>query len=96
MKQVKKEWQHPIHRNSFGIPFLNLVLLSWMAAKWPGARGSGELAEVLFWMGTVPLASLTFFTIARFDVLAASYQLYRGSAHMPDLQSRSVAARRRV
>lgn len=62
---MKKEWYNPIQHNSFALPFLNCILMSWLATRWTGASFSGDLAKVLFWMGTVPLSSLTIFTIAR-------------------------------
>ena len=63
--QVKKEWYNPIQHNSFALPFLNCILMSWLVTRWTGASFSGDLAKVLFWLGTVPLSVLTIFTIAR-------------------------------
>ena len=63
--QVKKEWHNPIQHNSFALPFLNCILMSWLATRWTGGSFSGDLARVLYWMGTVSLSSLTIFTIAR-------------------------------
>lgn len=53
-------------RNSFALPFLCFILMSWLATKWSGASFSGDLAEVLFWVGTAPLAAMTLFTIGRY------------------------------
>ena len=64
--QVKKEWCHPIKRNSFALPFLCFTLMSWLATKWSGESFSGDLAKVLFWLGTAPQAAMTLFTIGRF------------------------------
>lgn len=72
MRQVTKEFNHPLHGNSFALPFLNLVLLSWLATKWSGVDGSDELAKVLYWMGTAPLAALTLYAAAR-QVLSCDF-----------------------
>lgn len=61
---MSKEWTHPLHRNSFALPFLNFILMSWLATKWSGAD-SADLARVFFWLGTAPLAVMTLYMIAR-------------------------------
>eukprot|EP00903_Cladosiphon_okamuranus_P016395 g15119.t1 len=61
--KVKKEWCHPTKHNSFAVPFLCFIIMSWLATKWTGEAFSGDLAKVLYWMGTAPLSCMTLFTI---------------------------------
>lgn len=64
-RQVAKEFNHPLHGNSFALPFLNFVLMSWLATKWSEADGADDLAKTLYWLGTAPLAVLTLHVVAR-------------------------------
>lgn len=61
--KVKKEWFHPIHHNSFAIPFITLIFMAWMSTMWSGDP-TGKIAMVLFWLGAIPLSSITIYTIA--------------------------------
>lgn len=65
-EQVKKQWCNPAKRNSLALPFLCFILMSFLATKWYGEPSSGDIAKVLFWMGTIPLAAMTVFTIGRY------------------------------
>ena len=61
---MAKEWFHPIHHNSFAIPFVTLIFMAWMSTMWSGDP-TGNIAMVLFWLGAIPLSSVTIYTIAR-------------------------------
>lgn len=62
---MKKEWCNPCKRNAFALPFLNLILMAWLGLRWPAARsGSVDLAVILFWTGSAPLAVITLYTVA--------------------------------
>lgn len=63
--QVWKEFNHPLHRNSFALLFLILVVMARLSANWTDPPSTGLLSRVLYWMGTIPLAALTWFCIAR-------------------------------
>lgn len=63
--QVWKEFNHPLHRSSFALPFLNFVVMARLSANWTDPVSTDTLSRVLFWMGTVPLTLLTMFTVAR-------------------------------
>lgn len=52
-------------RPSFALPFLKFVIMSWLATTWTGETFTGDLAKVLFWLGTAPVAGMTMLTIAR-------------------------------
>ena len=64
-EQVVKEFNHPLHRSTFALPFLNFILISWLITKWTSADFSADLAKVFFWLGTAPLAVMTLFVVAR-------------------------------
>lgn len=64
--QVKKEWTNPATRNSFALPFINFILKAWLVTQWKGETQTGDLATVLFWIGSAPLAAMTVYTIARY------------------------------
>ncbi|CAN0118074.1 unnamed protein product [Ascophyllum nodosum] len=63
--KVVKEFNHPLHRSTFALPFLNFILISWLITKWTSADFSADLAKVFFWLGTAPLAVMTLFVVAR-------------------------------
>ena len=67
VNQVKKEWYDPVQHNSFAIPFISLIFMAWMSSMWSGDP-TGKIAMVLFWLGAIPLSSITIYTIARFVV----------------------------
>lgn len=60
-----KEWLHPLHSNAFAAPFMNFLVMAWLATKWEQVSGNEDLARVLFWIGSAPLAILTIAFIAR-------------------------------
>lgn len=60
-----KELSHPVHANAFAAPLMNFLLMAWLATKWGDVDWSADLARVLFWIGSAPLALLTLFFIAR-------------------------------
>lgn len=63
--QVTKEWNNPSKRNAFALPCANVILMAWLALRWPAARsGIVDLVPILFWTGSAPLAVLTLYTVA--------------------------------
>lgn len=54
-------------RNSFALPFMNFMLIAWVVTQWDGETESGDLAKVLFWLGSAPLAAMTLYTIGRYS-----------------------------
>eukprot|EP00752_Nemacystus_decipiens_P012458 g11037.t1 len=61
--KVRKEWVNPATRNSFSLPFMCLLVMAWVVTQWDGETKSGDLAKVLFWLGSAPLAAMTLFTV---------------------------------
>eukprot|EP00903_Cladosiphon_okamuranus_P016305 g15037.t1 len=62
-RKVRKEWVNPATRNSFALPFMNFMLIAWVVTQWDRETESGDLAKVLFWLGSAPLAAMTLYTI---------------------------------
>lgn len=65
LSQVSKEWKHPLHGNNFALPLLNFIIMALLSSWWDGADGSKELAKVLYWLGSAPLAAMTIFFVGR-------------------------------
>lgn len=62
---MKKEWCNPGKHNAFAVPFLNVILMAWLALRWPAARNAVvDLPTGLFWTGSAPLAVMTLYTVA--------------------------------
>lgn len=81
--QVWKEFNHPLHRSTFALPFLILVVIARLLANETDPVNVITLSRVLFWMGTIPLTMLTWFSIAR-QALDARYA---GDVHSPGIMS---------
>ncbi|CAM9111089.1 unnamed protein product [Scytosiphon promiscuus] len=62
-QKVRKEWVNPVTRNSFALPFINFMLKAWLVTQWKGETQTGDLATVLFWLGSGPLAVMTLITV---------------------------------
>ncbi|CAM9147713.1 unnamed protein product [Sphacelaria rigidula] len=62
--KIRKEFNHPLHRSTFALPFLIFVVLARISANWTDPVSTITLSRVLFWMGTIPLTMLTLFAIA--------------------------------
>lgn len=45
---------------------MNFMLKAWLVTQWDGETETRDLATVLFWMGSAPLAAMTVYTIGRY------------------------------
>lgn len=54
-----------MHGNTFALPFINFILMAWLATRWDWATDHEDLARVLFWIGSAPLACMALFFVAR-------------------------------
>ncbi|CAM9812351.1 unnamed protein product [Ascophyllum nodosum] len=77
--KVRKEFNHPLHRNSFALPFLIFVVMARLSANWTDPLSTDDLSKVLYWMGSVPLALLTWFSIASWVASPADHEYIQPS-----------------